>query len=157
MAPTTASLLPTIPRIFFLYIEPVLITYGMTKQYATSHFISGLSASSSNGPLPVPALAVPSLSVGYLFNMMLYGLAVLLVSPPNKRLLQLHIGILILADLTHWAGLFSTIAQNNPHGWAGVLNTSEWSADVWGLARYPLYTLAIKFATLAGLFGEIKG
>ncbi|KAI5923625.1 hypothetical protein F4810DRAFT_201014 [Camillea tinctor] len=156
MAPNTASLLPIIPRIFFLYIEPVLITVGMLKQYATTHALT--TATSTDGsPLPVPALAVPSLSLGYLFNMMLYGLIILLATPPSKRLLQLHIGILMLADLTHWAGLFSTVARAHPLGWHGVLDTAAWSEDTWGLAVFPLYTLAVKGLTLAGAFGRIGG
>ncbi|CAJ2501871.1 Uu.00g047240.m01.CDS01 [Anthostomella pinea] len=155
MAQTNASLLPLIPRVFFLFLEPVLVTYGGLMQYATSHDILGLSA--SNGPLPTPTLLMPSLSASYLFSMMLYGLIILLASPPNKRLVQLHIGVLILADFTHWAGLFSTIARSDPRGWPAVLDTSAWSPETWTLAIYPIYTLAIKFATLAGVFGKIKG
>ncbi|KAI1074601.1 hypothetical protein F5B20DRAFT_586074 [Whalleya microplaca] len=153
---TNASLLPTIPRIFFLYLEPVAITYGMMMNYASRLDIFALSSTTSE-TLPIPALVVPSLTASYLFSMMLYGLIILLASPPNKRLVQLHIWILIIADFTHWAGLFSTIAQNDPRGWAAVLDTSGWSLEVWNLATYPLGTLAVKFATLAGLFGEICG
>ncbi|KAI0846754.1 hypothetical protein F5Y00DRAFT_136772 [Daldinia vernicosa] len=153
---TTASLLPTIPRIFFLYLEPVAITYGMFTNYASRHPIFELSSNAQNA-LPIPSLIMPSMATGYLLNMMLYGLIILLASPPNKRLLQLHIGILIIADLTHWAGLFSTIAENDPRGWAAIFDTSSWGADVWNLATYPISSLSIKFATLAGLFGEIQG
>ncbi|KAI1482866.1 hypothetical protein F4774DRAFT_252503 [Daldinia eschscholtzii] len=153
---TTASLLPTIPRIFFLYLEPVAIAYGMFANYTSRHPIFELSSEAQNA-LPLPSLILPSMATGYLFNMMLYGLIILLASPPNKRLLQLHIGVLIVADLTHWAGLFSTIAQNDPRGWAAIFDTANWGADVWNLATYPITTLGIKFATLAGWFGEIRG
>ncbi|KAI2629563.1 hypothetical protein GGR54DRAFT_267863 [Hypoxylon sp. NC1633] len=153
---TTASLLPTFPRIFFLYVEPVVITYGMFMNYATRLPIFEASSAASK-PLPIPSLFNPAMGTSYLFNMMLYGLIILLASPPNKRLLQLHIGILILADFTHWAGLFATVAENDPRGWAAVLDTSNWDAKVWNLATYPIGTLAIKFATLSGLFGKIQG
>ncbi|OTB11621.1 hypothetical protein K445DRAFT_26340 [Daldinia sp. EC12] len=153
---TTASLLPTIPRIFFLYLEPVAIAYGMFANYTSRHPIFELSSEAQNA-LPLPSLILPSMATGYLFNMMLYGLIILLASPPNKRLLQLHIGVLIVADLTHWAGLFSTIAQNDPRGWAAIFDIANWGADVWNLATYPITTLGIKFATLAGWFGEIRG
>ncbi|KAI1659852.1 hypothetical protein F4813DRAFT_387341 [Daldinia decipiens] len=153
---TTASLLPTIPRIFFLYLEPVAITYGMFSNYASRHPIFELSSNAQNG-LPIPSLIMPSMATGYLLNMMLYGLIILLASPPNKRMLQLHIGILIIADLTHWAGLFSTIAENDPRGWAAIFDMSNWGADVGNLATYPISSLSIKFATLAGLFGKIQG
>jgi len=150
----TASLLPLIPRIFFVYVEPVLMyvwhTYlrslpplllfftglsrhltqliiirvlatttnntshhnansitGMTMQYTTTHEL----LSSSSLSISIQALAAPALSATYLFAMMLYGLAILLVTPPNKRLLQLHIGILILSDFTHWGMLFWTMAK----------------------------------------------
>lgn len=62
-----------------------------------------------------------------------------------------------MADFTHWFGLFSTIAQNDPRGWAAVLDTSNWDAGTWNLARYPIYTLAMKFMTLAEIFGKIQG
>ncbi|KAI1382368.1 hypothetical protein F4677DRAFT_24316 [Hypoxylon crocopeplum] len=153
---TTASLLPTFPRIFFLYLEPVMITYGMIMNYATRLPIFELSSTTSKA-LPIPSLFIPAMSTGYLFNMMLYGLIILLASPPNKRLLQLHIGILMLADFTHWAGLFSTIAENDPRGWGAVFDTSSWDAELWNLATYPIGTLAVKFATLAGWFGKIQG
>ncbi|KAI0842248.1 hypothetical protein F5Y06DRAFT_171800 [Hypoxylon sp. FL0890] len=151
---TTASLLPTFPRIFFLYLEPVFITYGMIQNYASRLPIFEL-ASTSPIAIPIPSLFMPSMATGYLFNMMLYGLIILLASPPNKRLLQLHILILIIADFTHWAGLFSTIAENDPRGWAAVLDTSNWSPEVWNLVVYPLGTLAVKIATLAEWFGKI--
>ncbi|KAI0381958.1 hypothetical protein F5Y04DRAFT_54435 [Hypomontagnella monticulosa] len=152
----TASLLPTIPRIFFLYLEPVAITYGMFQNYATRYPVFKLASVTPNS-LPIPSLVMPSMAVGYLFNMMLYGLIIMLASPPSKRLLKLHIWILIVADVTHWAGLFSTIAETDPRGWAGVFDTTNWDANVWNLATYPITSLAIKFATLAELFGKIQG
>ncbi|KAL7629169.1 hypothetical protein AAE478_000688 [Parahypoxylon ruwenzoriense] len=88
---------------------------------------------------------------------MLYGLIILLSSPPNKRLLKLHIWILAIADFTHWASLFSTLAQNDPRGWAAVLDRSKYEPDGLILALFPVFTLAIKFATLSGWFGRIEG
>ncbi|KAI0141534.1 hypothetical protein GGR57DRAFT_487361 [Xylariaceae sp. FL1272] len=156
MAPNTASLLPLIPRIFFVYIEPVCITYGAMLQYATSHELFSLSSSASS-PLSTPALVVPGLSATYLFSMMLYGLMILLATPPSKRLLKLHIWVLIIADFTHWFALLSTIARNDPRGWAAILDTKGMDPDTWQLLTYPVGTLFIKFATLLGLFGQIKG
>ncbi|KAI0898688.1 hypothetical protein F4806DRAFT_369860 [Annulohypoxylon nitens] len=152
---TNASLLPIIPRIFFLYLEPIAITYGMILNYASR--IPMLELASTTKGLPIPTLFMPLMADGYLFNMMLYGLIILLASPPNKRLVQLHIGILILADLTHWAGLFATIAEADPRGWDAVFDTASWSPETRNLATYPIQTLAIKFATLAGVFGKIQG
>ncbi|KAI1107928.1 hypothetical protein F4804DRAFT_4817 [Jackrogersella minutella] len=152
---TNASLLPIIPRVFFLYLEPVAITYGMILNYATR--LPMIELSSTSNSLPIQTLFMPAMADGYLFNMMLYGLIILLSSPPNKRLVQLHILILIIADFTHWAGLFATIAENDPRGWAAVLDTDRWSPEVWNLATYPIQTLSIKIATLAGLFGKIQG
>lgn len=131
-------------------------SYGMFMNYSSRLPIFQVSANASKA-LPIQSLFVPAQSTGFLFNMMIYGLIILLASPPSKRLLQLHIWVLIIADFTHWAGLFSTMAANNPRGWAAVLDTSTWDAQTWQLARYPTYTLAIKFATLAGLFGKIQG
>ncbi|RYP35550.1 hypothetical protein DL767_003804 [Monosporascus sp. MG133] len=157
MPATTASLLPTFPRIFFLYLEPVAIAYGMYANYALAKPLLALSARSAT-PLELPALFLPSAACQYLLLMMLYGLAVLLSSPPNGRLLRLHIGILALADFAHWYGLFSTMAQADAQrGWGAALDASTWSADVWNLVLYPFVTLSIKFATLAGWFGEIRG
>lgn len=95
----------------------------------------------------------------FLLTTTLYGLTILLSSPPNKRQLQLHIATLALADLTHWYGLFWTIARSDPRGrgWAAAFDTSNWGPDVWNLATYPIATLATKIATLAGWFGEIRG
>ncbi|KAI5866468.1 hypothetical protein GGS23DRAFT_614941 [Durotheca rogersii] len=162
---TTASLLPTFPRIFFLYLEPVAITYGIIQSYASRHAVFELSSAASGGggggggagALPVPSLTPPAMASGYLLVMLLYGLAVLLASPPSPRLLRLHIGILIVADLAHWAALAATLAQSDPRGWPAVLDTAAWSPALWNLATYPVYTLAIKFATLAGWFGKIGG
>lgn len=152
MASTTADLLPTFPKIFFLYVEPVLIAYGMAMNYVAS--------------LPLytarPALSLPTVLLGpsvseHLVTMILYGLVILLATPPNKRLLQLHIIILVIADFTHWAGLAWTFSQVHPQGLKAVLSPSLWSDDVWQLALYPFGTLAIKFATLRGWFGAIQG
>ncbi|KAI0176451.1 hypothetical protein GGR52DRAFT_362659 [Hypoxylon sp. FL1284] len=153
---TTASLLPLIPRIFFLYLEPVAISYGMLMNYSSRLPIFEFSSSAAKA-LPVQSLFVPAQSTGFLFNMMLYGLIILLASPPSKRTLQLHIWVLIIADLTHWAGLASTVAETDPRGWNAVLDTSSWDPDTRQLMTYPIYTLSIKLATLAGLFGKIQG
>ncbi|KAH8600711.1 hypothetical protein B0O99DRAFT_681584 [Bisporella sp. PMI_857] len=147
MAKTTASLLPTLPRIFFLYVEPFLITYGIILTLSQSTFLTSL---------PLPTLILPKQSTGYLFNILLYGLIILLSSPPNKRLAQLQILILIIADLTHWGALFATIAQNDPRGWGAVADTKAWTAEVWQLSLYPISTLSIKIATLKGWFGKIR-
>lgn len=128
----------------------------MFIHYSQAKPLFALSARSDR-PLPLPTLIGPSVSVQFLFSTMLYGLVVLLGAPPSKRLLQLHIGILTLADFTHWFGIFWTIAQTDPRGWAAVLDTSSWTAETVGLMQYPIWTLAVKFATLAGVFGEIKG
>jgi hypothetical protein len=85
----------------------------MTMQYATAHEL----LSSSSLSLSIQALTTPALSATYLFAMMLYGLAILLATPPNKRLLQLHIiGILILSDFTHWGVLFWTMVKASGDG-----------------------------------------
>ncbi|ORY62325.1 uncharacterized protein BCR38DRAFT_486588 [Pseudomassariella vexata] len=161
MAPTTASLLPTLPRVFFLYLEPIFISYGMFMNFSQStHLFKFLDTTniSPNLPiLPLPTLILPAQSASYLLNMMLYGLIILLATPPSKKLLQAHIAILIIADLTHWVGLFHAIAQTDPNrrGWAAVLDTEGWTPEVWNLALYPVGTLAVKGATLMGWFGEI--
>ncbi|KAI8631949.1 hypothetical protein F5Y19DRAFT_472835 [Xylariaceae sp. FL1651] len=156
MAPNTASLLPVVPRLFFVYVEPIAITYGMAMQYATTHELFSLSSSSAAHGLPVSALVVPSLSASYLFSIMLYGLIILLATPPNKRLLQLHISILVFADFMHWGALFSTMARNDPRGWPGVLDMSSWDPNTSTLITGPIITFAIKIATLAGVFGKIQ-
>ena len=107
--------------------------------------------------LPLPALNQASMAMQHLFNVMLFSMALLLLSPPSKRLAKANIWILIIADFTHWAGLFWTMASVDRRGWAAVLDTTSWSPDVWQLVTYPLGTLAVKFATLAGVFGEIRG
>ncbi|EMR62909.1 hypothetical protein UCREL1_10150 [Eutypa lata UCREL1] len=166
MAPNTASLLPLFPRIFFLYLEPIMIpltlhvfrsSYGIYIHYSQAAPLFAVSAQSDPPSLQMPTLIGPSVSMQFIFTAMLYGLVILLSSPPNKRLLQLHIAILTLADFTHWFGIFWTLAQNDPRGWGGVLDTSAWTPELLGLMRYPIWTLAVKFATLAGWFGEIKG
>ncbi|KAI3316796.1 hypothetical protein HD806DRAFT_419915 [Xylariaceae sp. AK1471] len=73
MAPNTASLLLLVSRAFSLYVETVLITYGITMQYAVSYDLLLLPPSSLNPPLALMAFITPSLSVSYLLNMMLYG------------------------------------------------------------------------------------
>lgn len=153
MPATTASLLPTVPRIFFLYIEPILITSGIAMTYANRlPLLSSLTKVSYD----IPTLSTPAISCTYLFSMMLYGLVILLSSPPNKRLLQLHIGILALADFTHWFALFNTIAEARGQDWTQIFDTHAWDSQVWNLVLYPLGTLLIKFATLMEWFGPIQ-
>lgn len=160
MAANNASLLPLIPRIFFLYLEPVLISYGifMNLSQTTPLIAAHLGKLSAASPLPLPALFIPAQSAGFLLNVLLYGLIIMLATPPNRSLLKAHIWILIFADATHWAGLAATVVQADPRGrgLAALADTSSWDADTWNLATYPIYTLAIKFLTLAGAFGAIR-
>ncbi|KAI1815339.1 hypothetical protein GGS20DRAFT_543972 [Poronia punctata] len=149
MAPNTASLLPLLPRIFFVYIEPILISGGISMQLSPTNT---LPAGAS-----IVQTAQAGISSSYLLSMMLYGLIILLATPPNKTLLKLHIGVLILADFAHWAALFSTMAAADSRGWAGVLDTKSWDQEIWGLVFAPFATFLIKVGTLAGVFGRIKG
>ncbi|KAF3009160.1 hypothetical protein E8E14_002634 [Neopestalotiopsis sp. 37M] len=103
---TTASLLPVIPRIFFLYLEPPIILYGMSMTYAhrlplLSLFAASSSSSSSLNDVGVGVLSAPGLSATYLLSMLIYGLTILPSSPPNPRLLKCHIALLAVADVTH--------------------------------------------------------
>lgn len=69
--------------------------------------------------------------------MILYGLVILLSTPPNKRLLQLHIVILMIADVTYLIGLAWTFAKVQPQGLGAVLSGKGgnlWSDHVWRLA-----------------------
>lgn len=107
-----------------------------------------------------PSFALPTVFLGptalmFLFITMLYGLAILLSSPPNKLLLQMHIWILIIADFIHWGGLVYTMTKTDPRGFEGVLDTTKWSPEVWSLAVYPIGTLLIKFGTLSEVFGRV--
>ncbi|KAI0023020.1 hypothetical protein F4780DRAFT_124096 [Xylariomycetidae sp. FL0641] len=156
MTPTTASLLPTFPRIFFLYVEPVLIVCGLLMHYDLRHDLTAASQTAA-APLPLSALVLPAASASYLLCMLAYGPMILLASPPSKRLLQMHIVVLAGADFVLWAGLFSAMAANDPRGWAAVLDTESWEPDAWNLVLGPAVTLAVKFLTLTGVFGEIKG
>ncbi|KAK7745598.1 hypothetical protein SLS62_009775 [Diatrype stigma] len=159
MSATTASLLPTFPRIFFLYLEPVAIQAASIFALSSAQQSKSESGAAATTALAIPALNAPSVAMQFLLTTLLYGLVVLQSSPPNRRQLQLHIAVLALADLTHWGGLFWTIARSDPRGrgWAAALDTSGWGPEVWNLASYPITTLAIKIATLAGWFGEIRG
>lgn len=112
---------------------------------------------SRSAALPLPTMLVGPQAMQNLFAMMLFSLALMLGTPPNKRLAQLNITILAIHDLTHWAGLAWTIAQTDSRGFAAVLDTKGWSPEVWQLAMYPIGTLAIKGATLLEWSGEIKG
>jgi hypothetical protein len=168
---TTASLLPMIPRIFFLYLEPPIILYGMTMTYAHRlpllSLFAASSSSSSSSPndvgVGVGVLSAPGLSATYLLSMLLYGLLVLLSSPPNPRLLKCHIALLAVADITHWYVITSTLSEmQQQHGhdgsaWYNHVHPSHWYHDEQTrlLMLAPLATFLFKLATLAGLFGRI--
>ncbi|KAH8648698.1 hypothetical protein BX600DRAFT_475644 [Xylariales sp. PMI_506] len=149
---TTASLLPLIPRIFFLYLEPVIITYGLTMHYASRLPI--LANLTQVHLLPFPTLLAPGLGASYLLCMMLYGLAVLLSTPPNRTLLRCHIAIMIIADFVHWAVVYQTVRESYP---AGRLLEAWQDPEVRSMTLGPLSTLAVKVLTLAGVFGKIRG
>ena len=120
--------------------------------------VSGGTATAA--PLEMAALLTPAAASQYLLCMMLYGLAILLSSPPSPRLLRLHLGILVFADFTHWWGLFSTLAAADPLArswWVVALDPASYTPEVWSLAIGPFATLSIKIATLAGWFGKIGG
>ncbi|KAI1332347.1 hypothetical protein F5Y16DRAFT_420459 [Xylariaceae sp. FL0255] len=152
-ATNTAALLPLIPRIFFVYLEPPIIIAGMMLQYAATEDLLQVSSP----PLKIPVLVGPGLSSGYLLLIMLYGLIVLLVAPPSKRLAQLHIGILIAADFVHWGVLFYTMARADPRGWAVAFDINAWDDETRTLVYGPAATFTVKVLTLAGVFGKIKG
>jgi hypothetical protein len=100
----------------------------------------------------------------------LYGLTVLLSSPPNTTLLRRHLAVLLVADLAHWAVLLlGTVAEHRarqmtlaPGGGAGLaerfllgVDAAAWDANTWGLMVGPLATFVVKLATLMGRFGRI--
>lgn len=165
---TTASLLPLLPRIFFLYLEPVIITYGASMAYAhrlpllatLSPSSSSFSSSSGSSPaLDLAVLSAPGLSATYLVCMMFYGLMILLSTPPNVRLLKLHIGLLALADVAHWLVLLATAAEASPRGesWLDLAAPAAWWDDEMTrlLVVAPLGSFCFKIATLMGVFGRI--
>lgn len=163
---TTASLLPLLPRIFFLYLEPVMITYGASMAHAhrlpllaTLSSSSPSSSSASSPALDLAVLSAPGLSATYLVCMMFYGLMILLSTPPNTRRLKLHIGLLALADVAHWMVLLSTAAEASPHGesWLDLAAPAAWWHDETArlLVVAPLGSFCFKIATLVGVFGRI--
>lgn len=136
-------------------------SYGI---YAT--YLHNTALQAVTPPLPIPALTLAVTTCSHLVTMLLFSLGILLSSPPNKRLPKLNIWVLLLADLTHWAGLFSTIASTvqdgsgSGIGYAPLFDMNVWnrqSQDTWVLALYPIGTAAFKVATLLSVFGRIKG
>ncbi|KAK6209337.1 hypothetical protein LQW54_006324 [Pestalotiopsis sp. IQ-011] len=162
-ARTTASLLPLVPRIFFLYLEPVMITCGASMAYAHRlPLLATLSTPSSSScaappPLDPAVLPGPGLSATYLLCMMSYGLMILLSTPPNARLLKLHISLLALADVAHWLVLLSTASEASGRSWLDLAAPAAWWRDDTArlLVVGPLGSFCFKIATLAGVFGRI--
>ncbi|ETS87734.1 hypothetical protein PFICI_01562 [Pestalotiopsis fici W106-1] len=155
----TASLLPLLPRIFFLYLEPVIIPCGMVMAYSTR-----LPALAAGPPYDVAVLSGPGLSATYLLCMLVYGLLILLSSPPNPALLKRHIALLTLADVVHWLVILSTLSEaeaaatgQDPAGLWSHLHPSKWYHDENArmLMLGPLLMFCVKIATLTGLFGRI--
>lgn len=155
----TASLLPLVPRIFFLYLEPVMITYGASMAYAHRLPLLATLSSSTSAPFDLAVLSAPGLSATYLLCMMFYGLMILLSTPPNTRLLKMHIGLLALADVAHWLVLLSTASEmsGGSADWLDLAAPAAWWRDdkTRLLVVAPLGSFCFKIATLAGVFGRM--
>jgi hypothetical protein len=153
-ARNTADLLPPIPRVFFVYVEPVIILSGIIRTHASR---LPLLAALPTPPIPFETLLAPGASAAYLFLVLLYGLVVLLVAPPSRALAQAHVLVLVAADLALWTAVFSLAAETHPGGLPGVLaDRAAWSEDMRMMVFGPLLTFAVKVATLAEVFGSIR-
>ncbi|CAD0113565.1 unnamed protein product [Aureobasidium uvarum] len=141
-----ADTMPHFPRVYFRYVEPLMITFG-----SLNLIFSGATSASTYLSTPShPTLATEhflALQAGSM--MLLAGLLLTVIMWTSNEIKTIRLTIMVLAasDIPHWifgAWCLGPLA----------FEPSSWSAEMKAYMGVPVVTFSIKVAYLLGLFGR---
>lgn len=141
-----ATTMAPFPRVYFRYVEPLMITFGSLNLISTG----ASSASTYLSIQPHPVLATEhflALQAGSM--MLLAGLLLTIIMWTSNEIKTIRLTIMVLAasDIPHWifgAWCLGPLA----------LEPSSWSAEMKAYMGVPVVTFLIKVAYLTGLLGR---
>ncbi|KAI5273929.1 hypothetical protein E4T47_02951 [Aureobasidium subglaciale] len=140
----TSTMAP-FPRIYFRYIEPIMITFG-----SLNLMLSGAASASTYLSTPAhPVLATEHFLTLQAGSMMLLAgllLTIIMWTTDEIRTVRLTIMILAASDIPHWifgAWCLGPLA----------FEPSSWSAEMKAYMGVPVVTFVIKIAYLLGWLG----
>ncbi|THY13289.1 hypothetical protein D6D00_10211 [Aureobasidium pullulans] len=141
-----ATTMAPFPRVYFRYVEPLMITFGSLNLISTG----ASSASTYLSIQPHPVLATEyflALQAGSM--MLLAGLLLTIIMWTSNEIKTIRLTIMVLAasDIPHWifgAWCLGPLASE----------PSSWSAEMKAYMGVPVVTFLIKVAYLTGLLGR---
>ncbi|KAJ5703560.1 hypothetical protein N7493_011485 [Penicillium malachiteum] len=147
-----ASIMPPIPRAFFLYGEPILILSGVLNTLLkptaiTSMLPAHLARRPTSDPYPSPLehlLALQTASI--MFLVVCISTAVMLYAT-NARVVHGLVLSYAIADIPHWASLLYVLGRDGLSQWG------TWDTSLWLQFFIPMLTMGIKVGYLTGAFG----
>ncbi|ELQ33336.1 hypothetical protein OOU_Y34scaffold00969g21 [Pyricularia oryzae Y34] len=125
-----ASFMAPFPRIYFCYVEPLLLCYGgLSHIINPGHYTAALFgdlASSDVDYLPTEKLAGMNLG----FMMLLVGalVAVVMFTCENRRTAYLVALALMLSDIAHWGAVAAVLGPAGP----AAIEVANWTTEMKG-------------------------
>ena len=143
---TMATAMAPFPRIYFRYIEPLMITFG-----SLNLMLSGASSASTYLSIPphptLPTEHFLALQAGSMMALAGLLLTIIMWTSNEIRAIRLTIMVLAASDIPHWvfgAWCLGPLA----------FEPSSWSAEMKAYMGVPVVTFLIKVAYLMGWLGR---
>ena len=148
-----AYIMPTIPRLFFCYVEPALITFGVydciTNPHSTAARVlpAGVPISSYTPSVVDRASAIETATMLFGAGLLATGIAWL---SKERAVVRWMVLTSALTDIPHFLGYLWVLGPEH------FFNPSAWSTELSLWLGVPIFTMTMKYAYLFGLFGEDK-
>ncbi|KUJ09609.1 uncharacterized protein LY89DRAFT_724042 [Mollisia scopiformis] len=149
-----ASIMPPIPRFFFLYIEPSLCFFGgafqpvLNPHSITTLLPAPLAGRHTTDPNPTPLETMLALQSATLMFMIAMVTVIVMVFAKDRAVVRGYVVASAVTDLPHWASFAYVL------GWEGLRQWRTWEAPLWMQLLVPVFTLMFKLGYLSGAFGE---
>ncbi|KAH8817049.1 hypothetical protein F5884DRAFT_778319 [Xylogone sp. PMI_703] len=149
-----ASIMPPIPRFFFLYGEPFLLFFGgflnpiLDPTSITTLLPPHLAGRNTTDPNPTPLEHLLGLQSAVLMFMLAFVTYSVMRYCTNPKVIHLYVIISAVTDIPHWGAFFYVL------GWEGISQWRTWHAPLWMQLGVPVLTMALKLGYLSGMFGE---
>ncbi|KAJ5097665.1 hypothetical protein N7456_008386 [Penicillium angulare] len=148
-----ASIMPPIPRAFFLYGEPCLVFFGgflnpvLNPSAITSLLPPHLAGRGTSDPYPTPMEHLLGLQTAtMMFMTVLLNLTIMLYAK-NPKVVHGFVLSSALTDIPHWGSLIYVL------GWEGLSQWRTWDSSLWAQFLVPAFTMCFKLGYLTGAFG----
>ncbi|KAF8140900.1 hypothetical protein K438DRAFT_2030344 [Mycena galopus ATCC 62051] len=151
-----ASFMPSIPRVFFCYIEPALCLFGALQPLFNPDAITALLPPQLAGrpnpgapPTPLETLQVLITST-MMFGWSMVTLAIMFLGNKSPRLVHAYVAISATMDFPHWGAFAYALGSE------GMAQWRLFPSEMWMQLLVPLGTFVLKVGYLSGFFGADK-